>query len=123
MQPCVLQFSEEGQSRRLSVVAHRCVLVPTLLEELEDAASLNQPRIRYLGKTSSCLILSYIYIPHHLAPGLWSGACKLRCLEETGRYREERSKPKWDLCALQTGGTVLHPNLAAYTQIQSIDII
>lgn len=53
MQPCVLQFSEEGQSLRLSVVVHRCVLFPTLLEELEDAASLNQPRIRYLGKLAA----------------------------------------------------------------------
>ena len=81
------------------------------------------PGLGTLGKTSSCLTLWYIYIPHHLAPGLRSGACKLRCLEKTGRYREEWSKPKWDLSASQAGGTVLHPNLAAYTQIQSINII
>ena len=55
-----------------------------------------------------------------IGKALFCGVC---ITEETGRYREERSKPKWDLCALQTGGTVLHPNLAAYTQIQSIDII
>ena len=81
------------------------------------------PGLGTLGKTSSCLTLWYIYIPHHLVPALPAGACKLRCIEETGRYREERSKPKWDLSASQTGGTVLHPNLAAYTQIQSINII